>query len=99
MTSDEDYGNLDAGLSQLLLKIQTVDSRKSYVENKTTRSVRALTAQELLCRPEGLGPKAHRLQQALNGRTNEVVVVNDEYRWIIWNRPSSIWALPDSVTG
>src|SRR5271156_131305 len=42
MTSDEDDGNADAGISQLPLKIQTIDSRKSHVENKTTRPVRAL---------------------------------------------------------
>ena len=80
MTSDEDDGNADAGISQLPLKIQTVDSRKSHVENKTTWPIRALRGQELLRRPEGLGPQAHRLQQALNGRTNQVVVINDEYR-------------------
>jgi hypothetical protein len=86
MTSDEDDGNADTGISQLPLKIQTVDSRKSDVENKTTWPVRALTAQELLRRLEGLGLQAHRLQQTLNGRTNQVIVINDEYRGITHSR-------------
>src|SRR5258708_5595467 len=79
MTSDEDDGNPDAGFSQLPLKIQTANLREFDVQDKTTWSVRALTAQELLRRPEGLGLQAHRLQQALNGRTNQIVVINDEY--------------------
>ena len=39
MTSDKDDGNAHAGVSQLALKIQTIDSGKSYVQNETTWSV------------------------------------------------------------
>src|SRR2546427_10269816 len=44
MPGDEDDRNLDARVSQLALKVQTVDSRKSYVQNKATWSVRPLAA-------------------------------------------------------
>jgi hypothetical protein len=86
MTSYEDDGNADAGISQLPLKIQSVDSRKPHVKNKTTWPIRALGGQELLRRPEGLGPQAYRFQQALNGGTNQIVVINNEYRGITCSR-------------
>ena len=87
MPRDEDDGNADAGISQLPLKIQTIDPGKSDVENKTTWPIREIRRQEFLRRPKGLGAQAHRLQQALNGRANQVVVINDEYRG---NRPQSL---------
>src|SRR6266849_7731385 len=80
MPGDEDDGNLDARVSQLALKVQPVDSGKSHVQTKATWPVRPLAAQELLRRPEGLGPQAHRLQQALDGRTHSGIVINDEHR-------------------
>jgi hypothetical protein len=86
VTSDEDDGNPDAGFSQLPLKIQTANLREFDVQDKTTWSVWTLTAQELLCCLEGLGLQALRLEQAFNGRTNQIVVINDEYRGITWNR-------------
>jgi hypothetical protein len=59
MTSDEDDGNPDARVNQLVLKVQTVDSRKSYIQNQATRTVRPLAAQEFLCCSEGLGMQAN----------------------------------------
>src|SRR5205814_877427 len=47
VTGDEDDGNAQAGVSQLALKIQTVNSRKSYVQNQAAWTVRPLAAQEI----------------------------------------------------
>jgi hypothetical protein len=44
MAGDEDDRNLDARVSQLPLKIQTVDSRKSHIQNKATRPIRPFAA-------------------------------------------------------
>ncbi|MGA7925507.1 MAG: hypothetical protein WCA20_05875 [Candidatus Sulfotelmatobacter sp.] len=51
MTSNEDDGNPHARVRQLALKLQPVDAGKSHVQNKATRPVRPLAAQELLRRP------------------------------------------------
>jgi hypothetical protein len=80
MTGDEDDGDLDARISQLALKVQTVDSRKAHVQNKAAWPVRPLSAQELVRNPEGLGPQAHGLQQALDGRTHGGIVIDNENR-------------------
>src|SRR6202158_3646295 len=78
MTRDEDDGNPDARVSQLALKVQTVDSRKSHVQHEATWRVRPFAAHELLRGPEALGPQANRLQQAFDGRTHAGIVINDE---------------------
>ena len=80
MTSNKDDRNPDSRLRQLALKVQTVNSWKSHVQNQATWPVRPLAKQELLRRPEGLGSQAHRLQQALDGGTHQVVVINDKHR-------------------
>ena len=77
MTGDEDDGNPDARVSQLLLKVQTVDSRNAHVENQATWAVRSLAVQDLFCRPEGFGPQAHR-HQALDRRAHSRIVIDDE---------------------
>ena len=59
MTGDEDDGNPDSSVSQLLLKVQTIDSRKSHVENNATGAVRPLATQKLFRRPEGFGPQTY----------------------------------------
>src|ERR1022692_303943 len=79
MTGDEDDGNPDARIRQLALKVQTADAGKPHVQNKATWSFPPLAAQELLRRPEGLGTQADRLQHALDGRTHQGIVINDEY--------------------
>src|ERR1700737_1917417 len=79
MTGDENDGNPNARIRQLALKVQTADARKSHIQNKATWFVRPLAAQELLRRPEGLGTQANRLQHALDGRTHQGIVINDEY--------------------
>src|ERR1700682_4149812 len=76
---DEDDRNAQAGVSQLALKIQTVNSRKSYVQNQAAWTVGPLAAQEILRRCEGLRLQAHRLQHALDSRAHQVIVINDEY--------------------
>src|SRR6266404_1891028 len=80
MTSNKDDRNPDSGLRQVALKVQTVNSWKSHVQNQATWPVRPLATQKLLRRPEGLGAQAHRLQQALDGGTHQVVVINDKHR-------------------
>ncbi len=80
MTGDEDDGNLDTGVTQLTLKIQTVDARKAHVQNKTAWPVRWLVAQEFFRGPKGCAPQPRRFQQSLDGRTNTGVVINDEHR-------------------
>jgi hypothetical protein len=46
----------------------------------TSRTEEEACSKELLRRPEGLGLQADRLQHALSGSTNRVVVINDGYR-------------------
>ena len=56
MTGNEDDGDLDARVSQLVLKVETADSRKAHVQDKAAWPVRLPTAQEFFCRPKGCGP-------------------------------------------
>src|SRR6185369_9309677 len=79
MTGDEDDGNPDACVGQLVLKVQTADSREPHVQNQTTWAVRPRTAQELLWCSEGLGTQTHRFKHALDGRSDRVIVVNHEH--------------------
>src|SRR6266550_4284797 len=44
MTGDEDDGNVDVRVSQLTLKVQTVDSRKPHIQDEATWSVRPFAA-------------------------------------------------------
>src|SRR5882672_1260915 len=44
MTGNENDRNSDARVSQLPLKVETIDSRKAYVQNKAARAVRPLAA-------------------------------------------------------
>jgi hypothetical protein len=60
------------------MKIQPANLGELDIQQKSTCSVWALTAQELLRRLEGLGLQVLRLEQALNRRANLIVVVNDE---------------------
>ena len=55
MTGDENDGDPEARVSQLALKLEAVDSRKSHVQHKTAWAVRPLAGQKFLRRPEGLG--------------------------------------------
>ena len=80
MTGDEDDGNVDARVHQLTLELEAVDSGKSHIEDKAAGSVRALAAQEFLRRREGLGTQAYRLHHALDGRTHQGIVIDDEHR-------------------
>ncbi len=66
-------------VGELPLKLEAADARQRDIEDKTTRTIRFLVAQELFGSCKGLGLKAHRLQQPLNGRTHIYVVVNDEH--------------------
>src|SRR2546427_5252854 len=79
MTGDKDDRNPDARVNQLVLKVQTVHSRESYVQNQATRSVRPLATEEFLRRPKGLGTQADRLQHALDGGTHQVIVIDNEH--------------------
>src|SRR6266436_2431285 len=56
MSGDKDDGNLHTRITQLALKVQTVDARKAHVQNKAARPVRWLAAQEFFRRPKGCGP-------------------------------------------
>src|ERR1700751_3520596 len=78
MTGDEDDGNVNARIRQLALKVQTVHSRKSHVQDKATWPVRAVAAQERFRRSEGLGTQANRFQHALDGGTHQVIVIDDK---------------------
>src|SRR3981189_1838677 len=59
MTGDKDDRYPNSRVRQFALKVQTVDSWESHVQNQATWTVRTLAAQELLRRPEGLGSQAH----------------------------------------
>src|SRR5580704_12363197 len=83
MGGNEDYWDLNARIGQLVLKVQTVDSGKSYVQNQTTWLVRSLVVQKLLRRPEALRAQSHRLQQSLNGRSHIGIVIDDKHSWVI----------------
>src|ERR1700693_155450 len=79
MTSDEDDGNLNARVSQLLLKVEAIDSGKTYIQNQATGHVRAVAAQEPFRRAEGSRAQAGRFQQAFDGRAHTRIVINDEH--------------------
>jgi len=78
MTGDKDDGNPNAGVHQLVLKVQAVDSR-----SLTSRTRQLGPSGRLLPRnleaSEGLGTQADRLQHALNGSTHQVVVIHNEH--------------------
>src|ERR1700687_1101810 len=97
MTGDKDNRNANSRVRQFALKVQTVDSWESHVQNQATWSVRPLAAQKLLRRPKGLGSQAHRLQQALDGRAHQVIVINDEYRGGVCGRHSPVSTLVGKV--
>src|ERR1700745_1855009 len=78
MTGGEDDGNVNARVRQLALKVQTVHSRKSHVQDKTTWRVRAVAAQERFRGSESLGTQANRLQHAVDGGAHQVVIIDDE---------------------
>ena len=86
MPGDEDDWNPDTRVGQLVLKVQAIGSRKSYIENQATRPVRWLALQELLWRREGFGMQADRFQHAMNGRTHRRIVINDEHRGCVCGR-------------
>jgi hypothetical protein len=54
MTGDKDDGDLDARVSQLALKVETVDSRKADVQNQAIWPILSLVTQKLLRRSESL---------------------------------------------
>jgi hypothetical protein len=56
MGGDEDDWNLETGVSQLALKVQTIHSRKGYVQNEATRPVQSFTPQKLFGSTEQFGP-------------------------------------------
>src|ERR1700740_533650 len=78
MTGDEDDGNVNARVRQLALKVQTVHSRKSHVQDKATWPVRPVAAPKRFRCSESLGTQANRLQHALNGGAHQVIVIDDE---------------------
>src|ERR1700751_6123818 len=78
MTGDEDDGNVNARVRQLALKVQTVHSRKSDVQDEATWPVRAVAAQERFRCSESLGTQANRLQHDLDGGTYQVIGIDDE---------------------
>src|SRR5882672_1107733 len=77
MTGDKNNRNSDAGINQLMLKVQTVDSGKSHVQNQATWRIRALTAEEFLRCSEGFRTQANRLEHAMDGGTHQVIVIDD----------------------
>src|SRR5580700_773042 len=79
MTADENDRNPDTRVNQLVLKFQTVYSGKSYVQHQATWPVRPLSAQELWRGRECFRTQADRLEHALDRRTDQVVVINDEH--------------------
>src|SRR5271163_2791546 len=79
MTSDEDDGNLHARVSQFMLKVETVDSGKTYVQNQATGHIRAVAAQEVFRGAEGFRAQARGFQQARDGYTHTGIVINDEH--------------------
>src|SRR5271167_4172540 len=79
MTSDEDDGNLHARVSQFMLKVETVDSGKTYVQNQATGHIRAVAAQEVFRGAEGFRAQARGFQQARDGRAHTSIVINDEH--------------------
>src|SRR5260221_1195798 len=56
MTGDENDGNVDSCICQLALQVETVDSGKAHVQNKTAWSVQWFVAQKFFRRPNGYAP-------------------------------------------
>jgi hypothetical protein len=56
MTGNKDDRDLDTRVSQLALKVQSIDAGKVYIQNQATWAFRSLVAQEFFRRPKGFGP-------------------------------------------
>src|SRR6266446_7988902 len=93
VTGDENDGHLDSGVTQLALKVQTIDARKTHVQDKAAWSVRLLVAQKFFRRLKGCAPQPRRFQQSLDGRTHTGIVINDEHCGSICSRHSGASAL------
>ena len=65
MGRHEDDGDVEPGVSQLLLKIHPAESRHSDVEHQTGGAFRARLLEEIATGGEGLDLKSGRADQAL----------------------------------
>src|SRR5260370_9003733 len=79
MPGDEDDRNPDARVSQLALKIQTVDSRKPHVQNQATWPICPLAVQEFLRSRASLGTQGTRFYQPFDGFPHTVTLSNTEH--------------------
>ena len=59
VAGDEDNRHGHIALRQLLLLLQSAEARQPHIEHQAAGPLRARTAQELLCRREGLDPQPH----------------------------------------
>ena len=79
MTGEEDDGNMNARLGQVLLYVEPADARKPHVQNQAARTVRAPVLEELLRARKGFRLQPHRFQQSLDRLADPGVVVDDEH--------------------
>ena len=56
---DEDNGNLNLGVSQLALQIESVDVSQPDIKDQTTRRVRPSPSQKVVCGVKGLHLKTY----------------------------------------
>ena len=80
MTSDKDDWDLEAGTSQLALKLEPTNSWQAHVQNKATWTVWPVPSKKFFRCLKAFAPKTRRLQQALDGGTHTSIVINDEHR-------------------
>lgn len=80
VAGNKDDGDLSRGIPHFLLKVETADSRKRYIQDETTRATRTILLEKLFRCFEAFGPQTSRFQQPLYRCTYIGVIIDDEYR-------------------
>jgi hypothetical protein len=78
VAADEDDGHVHICPGQIIVKIQPTSPRQPDIEHKTSRTVRATTAEELLNRGEQLDTQAYRSEQTLKPLAYLFIVIDDD---------------------
>jgi PAS domain-containing protein len=74
---NEDDRDLPVGRNRLPLKIESVHTGHSHIENQARRIVRLIRIPKRLRRRETLRPKSDRLDQIVEGVPESVIIIDD----------------------
>ena len=80
MSGHDDDRQVVAPIRQLLLEVQTAQTRHAYVEDEARRSVGRIAGEEFRRRGERLDVEPDGADQPLQGLAHIVVVIDDENR-------------------